>query len=300
MSIPRPLPAVRVAMPVRVARYQRGAMFGPRLLPDHELFWMLSGSVVHSYETPWGAKGEVTLKPGTLSLSVKGMTDTYSFDRRSVSTHAYIHFDFVDPEESVRLGPATSWPSLADMQAWPTLATLAQYTVDLAGDRSEAALERTQHCAGLMLDMIIRGPLVESREPEPRLDAMIEYVATEWARHGLSVMPGERLAGAIGLSRGYLSVLCTRHYGCGPAELLETVRLAQAAVMLQRSNSTVAEVSTECGFTSQFHFSRRFKRMYGQPPGAFRHLTQTDPYGPLRERQILGVAHRLLHVRTWN
>jgi len=300
MSERSSLPSVRLAMPVRVARYRSGAVFGPRRLPGFELFWMLSGSVTHSYETPWGAAGQTRLTPGMLRLSVTGTVDTYAFGPDRLSTHAFVHFRLDDPTVETRLGPVTGWPTVVDLGTWPAVAALAQYGLDLAGDRTADALDRTQHCIALMLDMIVRGPLVGVREIDPRLDALVEHVADEWARDGLGAIPGERLARAVGLSRGHLSLLVARHFGCGPAEMLELVRLAHAAVTLQRSNSSVAETAADCGFTNPFHFSHRFKRLYRYPPGAFRRCTQIDPYEPLRERQLLGVAYRLLQVRTWN
>lgn len=289
-------------LPVRIARYQNGAVFGPRQLCDFELFWVLSGSVSRTSETPWGGKDRVVLGPGMLNLAVPGTVETYVFDPARLSTHAFIHFALEDPSEATdggRLGPPTTWPTTVDLRAWPTLATLVQYGLDLAVDRTEAALERAQHCTALILDMMVRGPMVGAREADPRLDALVDHVAAHWARNGMAVMPGDRLAREVGLSRGHLSLLVSEHFGCGPAEMLEMVRLAHAAVTLQRSNNSVAEVAGECGFANQFHFSRRFKQLFGQPPSAFRLAEdQVDPYAPLRERQLLGVAHRLLQVRT--
>lgn len=300
----RSLSAVLVDMPVRVARYQSGAVFGPRRLPDFELFWLLSGGVTRAYETPWGSSGRAELLPGRLNLAVPGTVDTYVFDPAVVSTHAFVHFRLADPgdaETGGRLGPTMHWPSVVDLRTHPTLTALCQYGLDLAVDQTEVALERTQHCAALMLDMIVRGTSAHGLEIDPRLDALVEHVATRWAGEGICVISGQQLAKAVGLSRGHLSLMITRHFGCGPAEMLEMVRLAHAAVTLQRSNTTVAEVAAECGFANPFHFSRRFKHQYGQPPSTFRHdEARADPYAPLRERQLMGVAHRLLRVRTWS
>lgn len=40
--------------------------------------------------------------------------------------------------------------------------------------------------------------------------------------------------------------------------------------LLRRTDSTVAEVCTDVGFTSLATFSRRFKEIVGQTPSAFR------------------------------
>lgn len=303
MSV-RALPSVSVRMPVRVARYQSDAVYGPRRLADYELVWLLTGQASRDFHPPWGTNERTVLVPGLLSLAVAGTDETYVFDHAEYSTHAFIHFRLDDPDEADiggRLGPARDWPSVVDLRSAPALSALCQYTLDLAVERGEGGLERTQHCVALMLDMIVREPVVGVPRTDPRLDTVIEQVAVMWARDGMGIITGERLARAVGMSRGHLQLLVAQRFGCGLARMLELVRLAHAAVMLQRSNATIAEVSAQCGFVNPYHFSHRFKQLYREPPSTFRRDDALgDPYRPLRDRQLLGVAHRLLQVRTWS
>lgn len=86
-------------------------------------------------------------------------------------------------------------------------------------------------------------------------------------------------------------------YACGPAYALDLIRLARAATALLRTNATIAEIASDCGYSNPYHFSRRFSLAYGQPPGSFRRRRQlTDPLAPVREAGLLPVARRLLEA----
>ena len=82
-----------------------------------------------------------------------------------------------------------------------------------------------------------------------------------------------------------LGLLLT-HYGTGPVAAFELLRLARAATLLTRSNLSVAAVAEDCGFANPYHFSPRFHRTYGQPPGRYRRAaTRLEPTEPLAPRE---------------
>jgi AraC-like DNA-binding protein len=105
------------------------------------------------------------------------------------------------------------------------------------------------------------------------------------------------LAAAANLSAGHLHRLFRQRYACGPAYALDLVRLARAATALLRTNATIAEIASDCGYSNPYHFSRRFSLAYGQPPGTFRRRRQlSDPLAPVRAAGLLAVARRLLEA----
>jgi transcriptional regulator GlxA family with amidase domain len=78
--------------------------------------------------------------------------------------------------------------------------------------------------------------------------------------------------------------LCRLFKAAGQAAPVETVRLARldrAATLLARSNYSVAEIAQMCGFGDMFHFSRRFKAVYGQSPLQMRRAVQNGATPPL-------------------
>lgn len=74
------------------------------------------------------------------------------------------------------------------------------------------------------------------------------------------------LARAACVSPEHLCRLFKRSTARSPVETVRLARLDRAAVLLARSNYSVAEISTVCGFSNPFHFSRRFKEAFGQSP----------------------------------
>ena len=61
----------------------------------------------------------------------------------------------------------------------------------------------------------------------------------------------------------------SRTYGLPPFAWLMVERLKQARSRLEREEP-IAQISMELGFSDQAHFTRRFKAMYGVPPGVWR------------------------------
>lgn len=55
-----------------------------------------------------------------------------------------------------------------------------------------------------------------------------------------------------------------------PQSVWREMRLAQAKWRLMNSNKTITQIAHECGFADSSHFSRWFRREFGEPPQAYR------------------------------
>jgi AraC family transcriptional regulator len=291
-------PAVSVlyAGVVQVAQYPPAATFGPRRLLEHEFVWILEGSAV------WTARSagddiadfsdmQVALGPGMLLLAPGGVVDSYRWDGAAPSRHAWAHFRVDDPG---RLA-GTDWPLTRDLAGSPIMAGICSYLLDLAALGTEESRTRTRELMGVLLDLFVNGPL---DDPQPawseHVAAAVEAVRQIWRRDGIRIVSADEIADAAGVSPGHLFRLFRAEYGCGPAHALELVRLARAAVALQRSNATLAEIAGSCGFAHAYHVSRRVTAAYGSPPGTFRGRDPVgDPLAPLRTAGLLRVGHAL-------
>lgn len=78
----------------------------------------------------------------------------------------------------------------------------------------------------------------------------------------------DELAGEVGLTRYQALRAFKRRYGIPPHEYQLTVRIGLSLPRLGRGES-VTDVAHHLGFTDQSHFTRHFKRFFGQPPGHF-------------------------------
>jgi AraC family transcriptional regulator len=273
-----------------VAVYPPGATFGPRRLPDFEFVWLLQGTA------EWRCGHiSISLRPGSLLLARPGMVDSIVWDPTRGTRHAYLHFR-VDSEPPW-LPDLPFWPLVRALPDGDPLRPLLRYLLDLGEDPSRDHRRSVQEVLRLLLTLFVLGPLPDpGGEPlPPHLGTLLEYVRHAWSppapTRPLSL---RELAGGACVSAGYLSRVFRRHYGTGPVAAFELLRLARAATLLARSNLSVAEVARDCGFANPYHFSRRFHRTYGQPPGRYRHATtRVEPNEPLARAGLLALSDRI-------
>ncbi len=274
-----------------VAHYPPGATFGPRTLPDFEFVWLLGGSASWAWQ-----QTRLDLRPGTLLLARPGMRDQFAWDPDRATVHAFVHFRLVDPGD---LGPPEHWPLTRTLSPANPMAALCRYALWLGrGPASERGGERIPDVLAFLLDLFVRGPVPPDDTHDgmpPHLARLADHIRTTWQTGGTKPLTLAEMADATGVSPGHLSRLFRGEYAIGPVAAIELVRLARAATLLQRSNLTVAAVAATCGFANPFHFSRRFRAVYGVPPRTYRTVQGgDDPLAPLSPAGLLPLAHRLL------
>jgi AraC-like DNA-binding protein len=108
------------------------------------------------------------------------------------------------------------------------------------------------------------------REVE-RLISVLEYIEANLGA------PLERkdLAKQSYLSVSRFSVLFRTVLGVSPGDYVREVRLQRAQTLLLSTLLTVCEIATDCGFKSEFHFSRLFKSRFGASPSFYRAQRKT-------------------------
>jgi AraC family transcriptional regulator len=149
----------------------------------------------------------------------------------------------------------------------------------------------------VLLTLFVLGPLSDQDDERlpPPLEGLLAHVRRAWSPPAPTrPLPLAELAAGACVSPGYLSRLFRRHYGIGPVAAVELLRLARAATLLTRSNLSVAAIAEHGGFANPYHFSRRFHRVYGQPPGRYRRApTRLAPTEPLPRAGLLPLAERI-------
>lgn len=78
------------------------------------------------------------------------------------------------------------------------------------------------------------------------------------------------LAAAANLSESHFRRSFKQCFGIAPQEFILQQRLRQAAKMLTQTDRSITEVSLDCGFGDQSHFSRQFGRFFGETPRSYR------------------------------
>ena len=78
------------------------------------------------------------------------------------------------------------------------------------------------------------------------------------------------VAGHIGLTPTYFSVLFRKELGMNFSSYLDNIRFSYAKNLLCFTDYPILEVSQMSGFTDYTNFVRRFKKMYAMTPTEFR------------------------------
>lgn len=89
------------------------------------------------------------------------------------------------------------------------------------------------------------------------------------------------LATLLGRSRFALSRAFVRATGMAPYAWLEQRRI-ERATMLLREGVAIADVVFRLGFSDQSHFTRRFRKVHGVPPGTYVRMVRTADRKPSR------------------
>lgn len=102
--------------------------------------------------------------------------------------------------------------------------------------------------------------------PKEKLDRAIDYIHS-YLEKNLSL---EDMAAELGMSQYYFCHLFKRSMGLSPHQYLIQQRIERAKILLSQSKKTINAIATECGFASQSHLTRYFRRHTGVTPGQFR------------------------------
>ena len=111
-----------------------------------------------------------------------------------------------------------------------------------------------------------------SAENKPAsVQAIFNYIRNQYKKNPTVAM----MASELKISETKLRQLIRRETRLSPGELIRALRLQQAAELLCFTDTKIAEISRQCGFSNAFAFSRSFRRKYGMPPKRFRQDCKT-------------------------
>lgn len=109
-----------------------------------------------------------------------------------------------------------------------------------------------------------------------RLQRVLVHIAQNLNR-SLSVA---ELAAIACLSPSHFIRYFRRKVGRPPYQYLRLMRLEYAKSLLKQSDSSVVQISLECGFSSQANFTRAFCKQFGTSPVVYRARTG-NPHIPV-------------------
>lgn len=111
---------------------------------------------------------------------------------------------------------------------------------------------------------------------DPRISKVTEWIADKTEQQ-ISV---PEMASIVHLSPSRFAALFQKETGITPAKYVEAKKLERAGNLLLSTNQTISEISESVGYRNAFHFSTRFKDLYGQSPREYRRK-------PLKQRFVI-------------
>lgn len=146
-----------------------------------------------------------------------------------------------------------------------------------------STLASETHFLGMFAQLVIR--YADVRYPLGRLgreQTAIQRVRAYLEEHYSENVSLHELAKLVSFSPYYLARAFTAEVGIPPHAYLESIRIRHAQRLLTLGY-TPGDVAALTGFPHQSHFTNRFRRFVGVPPGQYakeRKITQDAPYRP--------------------
>jgi len=216
--------------------------------------------------------GAAVLTPGAIMLGAPGVCYECGHEHGVGDRCIAFHFSPAAWEQIVAAVPGAAQAEVTRPQL-PPLEILAPLfaEVESARDDSDAAAfeEIALRLGGAVAGLLADAPK-RAREPTARDIKRVTAIVRD-----LSARPEESyalatLAGKAAMSPYHFLRTFRQVVGMAPHQYLLRNRLHRAALQLKRSRDEVASIAFEAGFNDLSTFNRRFKKVMGVNPGAYR------------------------------
>ena len=139
-------------------------------------------------------------------------------------------------------------------------------------DSSKASARHSGFITNGFLDIIF-AELSSSQDADVNMEKgsrMIENI-TEWIKlNATQLSKVEDVAAHFGYNSEYLTTMIKKATGKSLIDHINENRIKRARELLRTSDTTIREISYECGFSDEKYFSRVFKRYCDMTPTEFR------------------------------
>jgi AraC-like DNA-binding protein len=216
--------------------------------------------------------GAAVLTPGAVMLGAPGICYECGHEHGVGDRCTAFHFSPALWEEIVAAVPgvrqsAVTRPQLPPLEVLTPLFAEAEAARD-EDDREafeELALRLAGAVAGVLADVPRRGRTPSARDIK-RVTAIVRILAERPEEsHSLTALASQAAMSPYHFLRTFRQVV-----GLAPHQYLLRNRLHRAALRLKRSKDEISAIAFEAGFNDLSTFNRRFKKVMGVNPGAYR------------------------------
>ncbi len=152
------------------------------------------------------------------------------------------------------------------------LALKAELELNGGGDR--LYVESLINCLALHLlkkySAVLPPVLPAGRLPQPALRQVTDYINNH-LEHDLKLAD---LAALVGMSACYFATQFKQATGISPHQFVVQRRLGRSQQLLKHTEAAIADIAIQCGFSSQSHLTRLFRKQFGTTPRAYRNAVK--------------------------
>lgn len=244
--------------------------------------WLLTltlsghGLYRHAGEKLLASAGDmVLLKPGVLHDYSVPRGDTWEF--LWVHFHPRLEwFSWLNlPEDTSGLCRVSIRSAQSMQRAERAFERLQVDTRAYGGIQRELALNALEE---VLLLAVHESELLTGRETDPRIQQVLSVISSNLSAE----LDITALARDVGLSPSRLAHLFKEEVGDSPARTILSLRMRQAARLLEHTVEPVNVISEQVGFNSPYYFSRQFHRLFGVSPRDYRKAVRLE-----REESLL-------------
>jgi AraC-like DNA-binding protein len=219
-----------------------------------------------------GTQGTAVLAPGALLLGNARHCFACGHEHSSGDRCLSFHFtpDFMERVVAAVPGARRlefALPSLPPLPAFLPLAAAAEAARDDGDDREleELALRYAGAVTATLAGAASRRPAPSARDERRIAKALRRIEAAAGEPLSLTALAAEAAMSSYHFLRTFRAVV-----GMTPHQFILHTRMRRAAVRLRRTRDSISAIALDCGFNDLSTFNRRFRRIMGVSPGAFR------------------------------
>ncbi len=251
--------------------------FGELSYPDGGVF----GPVNHSYIVMFLVyKGEIIITADNHQRVVKAGQATIIFHQESIKLdmleHLYSHVAWCESYDisfsNLKREILGSLPSALPLKNnIHDIHDLGLRLSNRLSNNSHSGSKELINSLGVALfnAYLYESNLIKTERPLPKAILKVKLYIDENYRKPISTIT---LAEIASLSTSHLIKLFRKYFDVTPQTYIWRARTERGAYLLKYSGLTLNEISEQCGFKNQFHFSRHIKDKFGYSPSKLRKM----------------------------
>jgi AraC family transcriptional regulator len=233
--------------------------------PQHCIAIVRSGSFRYS-----STQGSAVLAPGSLLLGNRGACFECGHEHAAGDRCLAFQFEPAWLEGIVAAVPGARNADFAQAHL-PPLPALAHLVAaaEIAAGEPERLEETALRLAGAVAS-VLSGQRSRAETPSARDQRRITRALRHIEAHCEQPLSLDTLAGLAAMSPYHFLRTFRILVGMTPHQYVLRTRLHRAALLLRRTEQPVAGIAFDCGFGDLSTFNRRFRRVMGASPSAYR------------------------------